>query len=112
MMLDEDEHYEAVHVLWLHVDGTDGPIHSTVSAAGEQVDHAMVIAEAAADLVSEVLGLEAVGVGRLRQGWVVRAADAHLPLRHVPDAAVASYTTETLDLGEIAGYLASQRGWC
>lgn len=108
-MIDEDEHYEAVHVLWLHVDGTAGPIHSTVSAAGEQVDHAMVIAEAAAEIVAELLGLEAVGVGRVGQGWVVRAEDAHLPLRHVPARAVATYTTETLDLSEIEDYLA---GWC
>jgi len=109
MMLDEDEHYEAVHALSLHVDGADGLITTTVSAAGEPIDHAMVIAEAAADIATELLGCDTVGIGREGQGWVVPAAEAHLPLRHVPARAVASYTTEALDLGEIGDYLDSQR---
>jgi len=110
-MFDEDEHFEAVHALHLHVDGTDGPIHSTVSAAGEPVDHAMVIAEHAADIVAELLGLDTVGIGDAGEGWVVPAADAHVSMRHVPARAVATYTVESLDFAEIADYLASQRGW-
>jgi len=108
-MHDEDEHYEAVHALSLHVDGADGPIRSTVSAAGEPVDHAMVLAEAAAEITADLLGLDTVGIGNAGEGYVVRAADAHLPMRHVDGCAVASYTAESLDLGEIADYLASQR---
>lgn len=108
---DEDQHYEAIHALSVHLDGTDGPITTTVSAAGEPVDHAMATAEAAADITTELLGLDAVGIGRDGQGWVVPAAEAHVPLRHVPAHAVATYTAESLDLGEIADYLDSQRGW-
>lgn len=106
----DDEHYEAIHALSVHLDGTDGPITTTVSAAGEPVDHAMVIAEAAADIATELLGCDTVGIGCEGQGWVVRSADAHLPLRHVPARALANYTAEALDFGEIADYL--ERGWC
>lgn len=107
-MFDEGEHFEAIHAVWLRLDGLDGPICTTVSAAGEPVDHAMVLAEAAADITTELLGLDTVGIGRDGQGWVVRSADAHLPLRHVPDCAVATYAVESLDLGQLADYLETQ----
>lgn len=107
----DDEHYEAIHALHLRLHGADGPITTTVSAAGEPVDHALVIAEAAADITTELLGRDTVGIGREGQGWVVPAAEAHLPLRHVPARALATYATSALDFGEIADYLDSQRGW-
>jgi hypothetical protein len=114
---------EAIYVVTIHVLGEPAPIHTTVPVCAPDGDHDLVLAEAVADIVADVLEVPTsalIGLGQPSRpdrpavrgmGWVMgpEATGPHAGIAGMVEDATAWFAAEALDLTWLADeYLPSQ----